>query len=282
MICAFLLLALLGCERKDKEKLEVMNLSLAPPPAAKMVAPPQQDAASPGANDVAKKIIKEGNIGFETKNINATRNAIYNSLQKLGGYIAEETETNNGDNNRKEYTIRARVPAKNFDLFLTDVAANAEAIDTKNIRIKDVTTQYIDITTQLANKKKLEDRYLELLKKAGKMSDLLEIENKLNEIRTSIETTQGELNYLIKQIDYSSLEITFYSKQLVKDNGQTFGYKLKTAIIDGWNMTGIIFFGIIGVWPLWIVIAILFYIIKTARRRARERKEKAIPNKKPE
>jgi len=236
-----------------------------------------QMADKPSANNLAgdaisRKIIKEGDISFETNNIYATRNAIYNSLKKLGGYAAEENEANNSDNGRKEYTIKARIPAQNFDLFLNNVSAGAERIDTKNIRVKDVTTEYIDVSTQLANKRKLEDRYLELLKKGNKISDLLEIENKLSEIQTSIESTQGQLNYLEKQVEFGSLDITFYSRQVIKDNGQNFKYKLKAAFSDGWDGLGTIFFGFIGLWPLWVIIILLYLVIKRWRIKVRRRK----------
>jgi uncharacterized coiled-coil protein SlyX len=212
---------------------------------------------------VDKKIIKEGEIRFKTTDINETRKALYASLKKLGGYVAEESENNDSESGQKEITLQTRIPAKNFDVFLTNVSDNAESIDSKNIRIKDVTTQFIDVTTQLANKKKLEERYLELLKKGSKISDLLEIENKLTEIRSEIESTQGQLNYLTKQVEYSSLNVTFYSKQTVQDNGQTFGYKIKRALSGGWHTLGSLFFGFIE-W--WLIVAGLAYLLKRWRK----------------
>jgi hypothetical protein len=184
----------------------------------------------------------------------------------LGGYVAEESENNDSESGQKEITLQTRIPAKNFDVFLTNVSDNAESIDSKNIRIKDVTTQFIDVTTQLANKKKLEERYLELLKKGSKISDLLEIENKLTEIRSEIESTQGQLNYLTKQVEYSSLNVTFYSKQTVQDNGQTFGYKIKRALSGGWHTLGSLFFGFIEWWPIWLIVAGLAYLLKRWRK----------------
>lgn len=246
----------------------IMDAEIAEKPVnSKELSPPATNT-----NEVSKKIIKEGNISFETNDIKQTRNAIGNSLSKFGGYISEESESNATDYNRKEYNLKIRVPAKNFDQFLNGVTAVAVKIDSKNIRIKDVTTEYIDISTQLANKKKLEERYLELLKKANKMADLLEIESKLTEIRTDIESTQGRLNYLVKQVDYSSLDITFYTKQMVvQGNGNTFGYRLKSSLADGWIFLGGLFFGFVQLWPIWILFFLFIYLIKRWRRRRRDR-----------
>ncbi len=211
---------------------------------------------------VEKKIIKEGEIRFKSEDVNVTRKVIYASLKKLGVYVSEENETNGGDYGQKEFTLNARIPSKNFELFLADVSSNAESIDSKNIRIKDVTSQYIDLSAQLANKKKLEERYLDLLKRGNKISDLLEIENKLSEIRTDIESTQGQLNYMMRQVEYSSLDITFYAKQTVKDNGQSFGYKVKASFLSGWAVIVNLFFGLVGLWPFWLVLGLFIFIMK--------------------
>jgi polyhydroxyalkanoate synthesis regulator phasin len=275
LLAAILIVTVSSCERKQSfDKVKVADVEMAPPAeknlAAADYASADANVSAPvhkNANDVSKKIIKEGDISFETGNIYASRDIIHKSLTKLGGYVAEENEANNSDNGRKEYTLKARIPANNFDAFVNSVSSAAARIDTKNIRTKDVTTEYIDITTQLANKKKLENSYLELLKRGDKIADLLQIENKLTELQTDIETTQGQLNYLLKQVDYSSLDITFYSRQLIKDDGQNFSFKLKSALSDGWDILSTLFFGVIGLWPIWIILAAFYFIFKAWRKR---------------
>jgi hypothetical protein len=172
--------------------------------------------------------------------------------------VEEDNQSTNGDDNHKEYVLKIRIPAKYFDLLLDSVSSTADKIDTKNIAVTDVSTQYIDIKTRLDNKKVLENRYLDLLKKATRIPDLLEIENKLTEIRSDIESTQGQLNYLGKQVTYSSLEITFYAKQIeTADKGVGYGYKFKTAITDGWAFLQNLCFGLISLWPV-IIIGLIY------------------------
>jgi len=269
IVAVGLLIGLCGCEKTSKDKIAVTNADLVTPPEmlskAKLNKP-----VPPGSADqegVTRKIIKEGEISFETKNIPETRNAIYNSLQNLGGYVAEENETNDTTSTQKEYVLKVRIPEKNFEQFLNAVSSNAVKIDSKSIRARDVTSQYIDYTNELANKRKLEDRYVELLKKGTKISDLLEIENKITQIQTTIDSIQGQLNYLVKQVDYSSLDITFYTKQTIKDNQQTFGTKLVGAFLDGWNILIVMFFGFTSVWPIWVIIILIYIFYKIRKRK---------------
>jgi hypothetical protein len=287
-IIAIVGIALLAACGKKPSADKIMAMEIAPPAAVSAdiridepvgnsdvkAVVDQERFASPvvkSDKEVTKKIIKQGDIHFETGNVIGTRKAIYDQLIKLNGYASGESETNSSETNQKEYTINAKIPAKNFDLFLNSVSARAVKIDSKNISMRDVTTEYIDMTTRLANKKKLEERYLELLRKGDKISDLLQIENKLTEIRSDIESTQGRLNYLVKQVDYSSLDITFYAKQSVKETGQTFGYKLTSALGSGWESLGAWFYGFIGAWPLWLMFAAAFISIKRWRASVRRK-----------
>ncbi|GAA4336610.1 hypothetical protein GCM10023149_45580 [Mucilaginibacter gynuensis] len=232
------------------------------------------DAAKPMAGNTStasntdKKIIKEGVIRFETGNVADTRKEILASLKKMGGYVDNDSETTDGDENRKEYTLDIRIPAANFDGFVSNVSATAVKIDSRSIRATDVTTQYIDNKTRLDNKKLLEARYLDLLKKATKISDLLEIENKLTEIRSDIESTQSQLNYLNKQVAYSSLSITFYTKQAEQvASGNGFVYKLQKALGNGVGTIESILFGIIALWPLWLAVVIVYWLIRRWAKR---------------
>src|SRR5580658_9775897 len=97
--------------------------------------PAGSDAIS--INDTSKKIVKGGDISFETNNVNETRKKIIHSLKRLGGYVEEDNQSLDNDDNRKEYTLKVRIPARNFDFFLDSVSSNADKIDSKNISISD-------------------------------------------------------------------------------------------------------------------------------------------------
>lgn len=278
LISFTLLLAFSACGHKDVKLKEVaVDMMMAPKPSvnqSKTAYENAYDKKAPDSKetvDTSKKIIKEGEIRFQAGNLKATREKIVSSLKSFGGYVAEENETTNSDNNQKEYDLKIRIPSKNFDTFLEALSADADHIDTKSIRRRDVTTEFIDIATQLKNKQLLEGRYLELLKKSTKTSDLLQIEDKLSEIRTDIESTQGQLNYLSRQVAYSSLDIVFYNKQTAQIADEAFSYKFKTAVYDGWNILQSLFFSTVMFWPI-IFIAIIFYWIFIRWRRKKAKK----------
>lgn len=284
LISITLLLAFSACGHKnadEKQSAADVMLLPAPPPSigraekANMIVTLEDKKASDRkeVTDTSKKIIKDGDIRFQAIDLKLTKVKIVSSLNSLGGYVADENETNNGTDNQREFTLKVRIPSKNFDKFLEALSGDADRIDTKNIRIRDITTEYIDVTTQIKNKKILESRYQALMAKATKMADLLEIEDKLTEIRTDIESTQGQLNYLNSQVAYSTLDITFYSKQNGQVNkGNEFGYKFKTAVTDGWDVLQNIFYALIALWPILIITALVLWAFKRWIRKRKARK----------
>lgn len=266
-----IVLILTGCGHKAPyEDAKIVAKTLAPVSFAKqkaLASVPHENAPPAAAAETSKKLIKTGDISFETKNMYATRQKIITSLKVLGGYVANENETN--DTYRQGLTMSLRVPCKNFDLLLDSVSGRAEKIDSKNERVADVTSQFIDIKASLENQKLLEKRYQELLNRSDKMSDVLQIENKLTEIRTSIDSTQANLNYLSRQVAYSSLEVNFYSQQTPQYSGTTVGDKFGSSLKTGCELIQGLFFGIINIWPL-AILALLAYLFAKRWRIRRE------------
>jgi hypothetical protein len=272
---------LTSCGNPKPKELNVVDAVRFPPPVVKADAEVMAKMADPAPaeqpiTDTAKKIIKTGDISFETDNVNATRKKILTSLKKLGGYVAEDNETHDDDSDRQEYTLKLRLPAKNFGLLLDSVSSTAARIDSKNISIKDVTSQFIDIKAQLANSHVLENTYLGLLKKADKMGDVLQIENKITDIRTAIDSTQGALNYLSRQVAYSSLDVTFYTKYTAVENSNTIGARFRDAIANGCGTLQNLFFGLISLWPLILIIAFFYLLVRKWWRKRRLRKQVAL------
>jgi hypothetical protein len=270
---------LMSCGRPKEEAVRTMNMALMPPPPAEAKladdAMVDDDAPDKTVADTAKKIIKNGDISFETNNLVETRRRILKSLKKLNGYVAEDNETNDRESNEQEFVLKVRVPSKNFDLLLDSVCSDAARIDSKNISIKDVTSQFIDIKAQLANSHMLENTYVGLLKKADKMGDVLQIESKLTDIRTAIDSTQGAMNYLSRQVAYSSLDVTFYTKQAAAENSNSIGSRLRDAIANGWGMLQNLFFGLISLWPLILLIAFCYLLVLRWWRKRQQRKQPA-------
>jgi hypothetical protein len=207
---------------------------------------------------VERQLIKEGRIEFETNDINLTRNQIFKSIEKHNGYTSSDKEYKY--DGRKSNTIIIRVPAKSFDLLLSEATLGVAKFDSKNIEIKDVTEEFLDIQARLKTKKELENRYIEILKKANSVTELLEVEKQIGQLRSEIESIEGRLNYLKNKISLSTLTITFYE---MTPNETAFGNKFKNGFKNGWENLIWFFVYLTNIWPfILIAIGLLFGINK--------------------
>ncbi|CAM1339966.1 conserved hypothetical protein [Tenacibaculum aestuarii] len=217
---------------------------------------------------VERKLIKTGDISFETSDLSATRNHIEQVLKKYNGYISTDNEYKSSQSITTNLTVR--IPSKNFDVFLSEISSKVTRFDNKNISVKDVTEQFLDVEARLKVKKKLEQRYSEILKKASSVKEIIEVERELNKVRSEIESMEGRLKYLQNQVSYSTLTIRFYKTEISKAYSKSFGKRLTEAFSSGIDNIKWFFIGLVNIWPFILLITLLVIFIKKRIKRKKE------------
>ncbi|MDO9510593.1 MAG: DUF4349 domain-containing protein [Bacteroidales bacterium] len=255
------ILTIYSCGQKQEYKGASTDLAIQESPQT------NQKPAEKIEGVVDRKIIKEGEISFETTNINETNSLISKTVQELNGYISKDNVNDYSD--RLEHRIVIRVPSQHFDLLLKTISESADKLDSKNIDVLDVTAEYIDIDARIKTKKELEDRYKELLKQATKVDEILTIEKEIGQLRTEIESVEGQMKYLKDRISFSTLTATYYQKTT---SAFRFTTKFGQAIKGGWD--GFLWF-LIGLTHLWTFILIGLVTVYLIIRRRRNKKKNA-------
>ncbi|MAZ26776.1 MAG: hypothetical protein CL868_06825 [Cytophagaceae bacterium] len=248
--------------------MEDIALNTPPPPVPQEETGPRQE--------VEQKIIKTGNLRFETPDLAATQKKIMEAVDSSRGYLQDDQS---GKNYGQIYhRMQVRVPTANFQQLLDAVSRGVEYFDEKTISRQDVTEEFVDITARLKAKRELENRYLSLLKQAKNVKEILEIEAELSKIREEIEAREGRLKYLQSQVSYSTLHIYFYKN--VAETGATvsYGSKLGNAFKGGWNGLSTFILGLVYLWPFIILLILAIFLLRTWRKR---HKAKATKNNTP-
>ncbi|MBP7183913.1 MAG: DUF4349 domain-containing protein [Saprospiraceae bacterium] len=204
-----------------------------------------------------RKIIKNANISIEVKSLTDFKSHLNSLLTTQGGFINEMNQFDGNDRNEITYTIK--VPSDHLDSVVNVILSLAERIESNTLSSLDVTEEFIDQEARLKNKQLVEDRYKNLLTKTTKIDDILVVEAKLGEIRSEIESLQGRLNYLQHQVSLSEIRLNCHE---LKSTTNGFGYKLSNAISSGWEDFINLFIAIIANWYLWVVIAIIFVLVR--------------------
>ncbi len=77
--------------------------------------------------------------------------------------------------------------------------------------VQNVTTQYVDLQSQLKNLQTEQQRLLQLMSQAQNLSDMLTIQDKLTDVEGQIEQIEGQINELAGQTAYSMVTINLSS-----------------------------------------------------------------------
>lgn len=219
-----------------------------------------------------KKIIKDGSMSIKVKDVEAAKKRIDNIVKTYGAYYENESFENY--DTRVSYILKIRSPAKQFEAFLKDSEKGEGEIIHKNINARDVTEAYVDGEIRLKSKRLFRDRYNQLLEKAGKVDDILAIEENIRTLQEEIESQEGQLKFLDDQVAYSTLEITlFYEKTLshiVKEE-DTFFKRFKASLGNGWDMFVTVVLWCIMQWPWYLLIMLTIMSIKYYLKKRRKR-----------
>lgn len=223
--------------------------------------PPLQ--STNGLDDVynqEQKLIKESFLQFETKDLEKTYQNIVKFATQNNGFIQDDSSTKSYNQfNRK---LILRIPTDKFQRTIDSIASNVEYFDTKQITSKDVTEEFIDIEARLKAKETLEARYLELLKKANNVKEILEIERELSTIREEIEAQQGRLKYLQNKVSLSTLTVEFYKITSQSGARVSYGQKMWNSISSGFDGLSFFFLGVLYMWPFILILLLFVFIIR--------------------
>lgn len=277
-----LLLLLVGCKENIAAVADADKISYAPA-MSKVEAASYESVDSASAavaiqmpekeTDIEPKIIKNAHLRFETADLEKTYGQVQALIKKYQATITNDSESKDETSLNKDLLIR--IPGQHFDAFINDLSSGVPYFDTKEISSQDVTEEYIDVAARIKTKKVLEQRYLELLKKANKVSEMMEVEKQLSIIREEIEAKEGRLQYLKNRVAMSTITLNFY-KTTADESGATVSYpgKILNAIKSGFNGISNFFIGLLEMWPFIIILVALIYVIR--KRFKKKNKNEAI------
>jgi hypothetical protein len=265
-----------GCSKSNETQNESMMISSVKLPAkANVNANVNADTDSYDRNPdlsapkIEQKIIKEATLRFETDDLENTFNQIQKAVTAGKATIINDSEGKDYGTVFRNLTVK--VPSQNFDRFINDISKGVSYFEIKNISAQDVTEQFIDLTSRLNTKKKLEERYLQILQKAVKVSEILEIEKQISVIREEIEAKEGQLKYLQSRVSESTVTIEFYKTTAEKEGVKiSYGSKIWTAVKSGFFSLSDFLISLISVWPFIIIFCVLAYFIRKRFKRKKQ------------
>lgn len=250
-----------------------------PPPAA-----PDENQEDPSfnKNDLEKTpgqpklVIRNADYTIKVQDIEASKTHVNQLVKQYQAYYFRDKLENN--QNAISYHLVIRVPVSKFDLFVEGLDGTKDEILNKNIYADDVTEEYLDVASRIKSKREYLDQYRNLLHKAQKVEDILSIQENIRIIQEEIESKEGRLKYLQDQVEFSTITIDLVENKPYVYKAQEankFSERVKKSFDSGLRSTVDLVIWLFSIWPLWVLILIVFFVV---RRRIRKKRKLAANN----
>jgi hypothetical protein len=295
----FLFISLTGCSSSSSKKADSVPMETTSGSAAfynKSTATttesrgyqdraPQIDDGVKETKENIKKVIKNGEIAVEVKDVEDAYQKIIEIVEGVGGEEFNKSFSVSGEYKRMELVLK--IPPEQLDLFeqkLKECVGDGK-IKRSNIRSQDITSEYYDYTARLESYQASRDQLRELLKKAETVEDTLRIHSELTRLQAEIDSMQGQIKMWDKLIGMATITLYIDEEANPIKKTTTVGWRfnspseiwmtMKNGFISvvNWiySMLVWILIFIVSISPILLVVGIVLYIIYYKRRKNKER-----------
>ncbi len=263
----------------------------------------QYDSAEGGevtTQPLSEKIIYSGSLHIETTAFEAAVSSVEAMINEFGGFI-ESSDVNGHTEYRSDGTSTLvdrsayyvlRVPCARFQEFLQRSGSIGNVLSS-NTYAENITSQFTDAEARKSSLKVQEERLLTMMEQVTDVESLIELENRLSEVRYELESIERQLINWQNRVDYSSVtlsiqEVEIYTPVVPVQRG--FSEKLSAAFSDGW----LSFTRFVQNFTLWlaealptlvllalIAVIIVLFVRMLRRRRRRAKRAAHIPYAQP-
>jgi hypothetical protein len=153
------------------------------------------------------KIVRTGSLSLQVDDLASAVRAARDAVRGLNGYVAGSRQTNDGENSIAEVTYR--IPSDRWDEGLDAIRKVAKKELGEETNSVEVTGQLVDLEARIANLRASEKAFQAIAAQATKISDILEVQNQLTNVRGQIEQLDAQRSHLSDQASYGTLNVTF-------------------------------------------------------------------------
>jgi hypothetical protein len=229
--------------------------------------------------DAVRMVVKTATVECEVASCDSTATEIERLVTRRRGYIVSST-VRNRDAAQQTGVVVLRVPVHVFEATLAEVNSLALMVESEDVRGDDVTEEFFDLSARLENKRKAEQRFLQILKAAKTAPEILDIERALMGLREDIERLEGRKRFIENQTDLSTINVVMHEPMpVLATRGESFWGKMGQGLGLGAErgLDGIVHLATAGVAlliagiPIVLGIALTVWVLVRTYRRLKSR-----------
>ncbi len=193
--------------------------------------------AGEGTDLSGLKLVYTGSVSVQTTEYDATIADIKALIAEFGCIVesANESDYNMGwrdaayKASARDFTWTLRVPSEKFSAMMDKLGTVHGHIESKDQSAEDMTKQFRDNEGRINALKAQEARLLSFMEEAKTVTETLEIEDRLSEVRYELESLQNRNSGIDFQVKYSTLQISLQELGADDTEGLSFGRRVSHA-----------------------------------------------------
>lgn len=243
------------------------------------------NVADAQVNAATRKLIRRVYLSTETKEFDDFVAFVNGQTTTYGGYIENSDVSGtsyNAYNNTRRASIVIRVPAKHLDAFIAQIGTMAN-ITSKNESSEDVTLPYIETESRITSLEIQRDKLLEWMEDAETVEELIQLEERLSEVRYQLEYYGGILRNYDNLVEFSTITLDIREvERMTVQEPDTVGDRIGKGLSDNlydisegfknfivWFVTSLPY---LLIWAVIIVAAVL--VIRVIVKRSKVKRQK--------
>lgn len=162
-----------------------------------------QEREAPSPKQEGRHIVHTAALSGEVESLQEVEPQVRAVAEAMGGFVSDSTSTND------ELTVTVRVPDARLAEVMERLAALSTQVSSKRLSGDDVTTEFVDLTSQQKNLTAARERLVELLGRAANATEALEVNRALTEVQGQLEQVQGRLAVMDSKLKLATVVVTF-------------------------------------------------------------------------
>jgi len=229
------------------------------------IYPPTDYSPQPDVKD--RLVVQESNLSLLVEDVTDIRNKIVSYAQQKGGYMVSSNVSNPQD--APTATVVVRVPSKDLEEALDYFHSLSVKVVSENLVGQDVTDQYVDIDTRIAQLERTKARLETILDQATQITEITNLTQQILNYQNQIDALKGQQDALEKNAQLAKLTIYLSTDEIALpyQPSETFRpgviFKLAVRSLVG-TLRGMATLGIwVGVYAvIWLPALILFVLLR--------------------
>jgi len=171
-----------------------------------------RNEAAPAPEVKDRMVVQNSWLSLLVKNVRDAQKSIISKAEKLGGYMVDSSV--NSPEGIDNASVTVRVPSEKLSESLDYFRSLGVRVVSESLTGYDVTDQYVDIQAHLDTLNMTKVKFEEILGKAEKVQDILEVQREIINIQVQIDNLIGQQKYLEKNAQVAKVTLYLSTDEL--------------------------------------------------------------------